>query len=329
MKYFSNFFILEDLVMEEHFIQIENNNECIYYINQTDAIQDNIEEKLMFETSENNLIEKQYEKCENDVNIEGTLENSLSGSEQICDKCVTNKEKFEKMEKHLNKINNSYQKVKKQLLSAKRIIKRLQRPSAGSKTVFNKDQRKLSSGEYIKIPLWSNKTIQKALRLRFACGSTGYKEVVHNFPLPSVRTLNRRLQNLNFNNGILHEIFYFLSIKISTFKSSLDKHYMLVFDEMSITPARTFDGSTKSYLEKATIANHKGEKNIATHALVIMLAGISSRWKQVVVYYYTSDSVDGTNLKPIICNILEKAERIGLCVHSVTSNMASANVKLW
>lgn len=108
MKYFSNFFILEDLVMEEHFIQIENNNECIYYINQTDAIQNNIEEKLMFKTSENNLIEKQYEKCENDVNIEGTLENSLSGPEQICDKCVTNKEKFEKMEKHLNKINNSY-----------------------------------------------------------------------------------------------------------------------------------------------------------------------------------------------------------------------------
>lgn len=80
MEYFSNFFILEDLVMEEQsraFIQIENNNECIYYINQTDAIQDNIEEKLMFETSENNLIEKQYEKCKNDVNIEGILENSL------------------------------------------------------------------------------------------------------------------------------------------------------------------------------------------------------------------------------------------------------------
>lgn len=75
---------------------------------------------------------------------------------------------------------------------------------------------------------------------------------------------------------------------------------MLVFDEMSITPARTFDGSIKSYLEKATIANHKGEKNIATHALVIMLGGISSRWKQVVAYYYTSDSVDGTNLKPKI-----------------------------
>lgn len=72
-----------------------------------------------------------------------------------------------------------------------------------------------------------------------------------------------------------------------------------------------------------------GDKCTATHALVFMIAGISSRWKQIIAYYYTGDSVDSTKLKSIVCSIIEKAEKIGLHVHSVTSDMGSANMALW
>lgn len=107
--------------------------------------------------------------------------------------------------KHLLKQKLSYA---KKLLSAKRIIKRLQKTiysttafSAGIKKVLDESQIKLLSGEFQKVPLWCNETIQKALKLKFV-------------PLPSLRTLNRRLQSIKFNSGILHEIIYFLSIKV-------------------------------------------------------------------------------------------------------------------
>jgi len=43
---------------------------------------------------------------------------------------------------------------------------------------------------------WSNESIIKALRLRFACGITGYEELrCQKFPLPELRTLRRKVEN--------------------------------------------------------------------------------------------------------------------------------------
>lgn len=63
----------------------------------------------------------------------------------------------------------------------------------------------------------------------------------------------------------------------------------------------------------------------ASHALVIMLAGIFSRWKQVVAYYYTPNGFNGANLKVIMETVIRKAESIGLYVHSIISDMGSVN----
>lgn len=50
---------------------------------------------------------------------------------------------------------------------------------------------------------WSDKTVQKALQVRLACGSRGYEllkdEVV---PLPSERTLQRRIEDVKFEPGV-------------------------------------------------------------------------------------------------------------------------------
>jgi len=63
--------------------------------------------------------------------------------------------------------------------------------------------------------------------------------------------------------------------------------------EMSITPSEIFDISTNTFMSYATLDNNNNEKNIVTHVLVFMLAGIASRWKQVVAYYFTGNSIDG------------------------------------
>lgn len=194
---------------------------------------------------------------------------------------------------------------------------------------FGEDQIKLFLGEYKKIPIWSNETLKKAFKYKFACGTVGYEEIALDYPLPSLRTLRRRLENLKFESGILDEVFDFLKIKTDTFQNNLDKHCAIVLDEMTIAKGLIYNTSTHSYIGKATLVNMSGKFDDATHALVIMLAGIGIRWKQIVAYYYTSNSVDGSQLKPIIYEIIKRAEEIGLLVHSVTSDMGSTNLALW
>lgn len=60
-----------------------------------------------------------------------------------------------------------------------------------------------------------------------------------------------------------------------------------------------------------------------------MLAGIFNRWKIPVAHYFTSDDVNGAILKPIVENIIQKTESIGLFVHSVTTDMGPINLAMW
>lgn len=71
---------------------------------------------------------------------------------------------------------------------------------------------------------WFNSTVMKALKLKFSSGNNGYGELLkQNILLPSLRTLRRRLQNLKFGTGVLHEVFKFLQIKIETLKNEPEK----------------------------------------------------------------------------------------------------------
>lgn len=87
--------------------------------------------------------------------------------------------------------------------------------------IFNSDQVKALSRKSTKGMSWSGATVKKALKLRFSCGSTGYEEVRSTgMPLPSARTLRRRMQTIAFGSGVLTSVFSYMKIKVS--------HYDLV-----------------------------------------------------------------------------------------------------
>lgn len=64
------------------------------------------------------------------------------------------------------------------------------------------------------------------------------------------------------------------------------------------------------------------------HTLIFILAGIFSRWKQIIAFYLTPDSYDGALLHSIVLEIIQKAENIGLYVHSVTNDIGSNNLAM-
>lgn len=70
-----------------------------------------------------------------------------------------------------------------------------------------------------------------------------------------------------------------------------EKHCALLLDEMQLTAGLDFDPTVKKPIGLATapLANPDPDKEFtyATHGLVVMLTGLSSRWKQVVAYHFT------------------------------------------
>lgn len=122
------------------------------------------------------------------------------------------------------------------------------------------------------------------------------------------------------------KFFYFLRIKVSQFKKETDKDCMLVLDEMSVIAGNIYDNSIKEMIGQITLPDHSGE---ADEALVFLIAGLATRWKQIVAYYFTNKKTRGNVYKPIIIEIIEKCEEIGLRVHSVTSDMGAPNQSMW
>lgn len=52
-------------------------------------------------------------------------------------------------------------------------------------------------------------------------------------PMPSQKVLRSRLQGLNFNPGILEDVFVFLKEKVKSF-TDFEKECLLLVDEMSM-----------------------------------------------------------------------------------------------
>lgn len=200
---------------------------------------------------------------------------------------------------------NLRKKLKQALCKVRTVSKDEQAKNKAISRFLNSDQRCLlgkvtSSNRGSK---WSQNTVKRALQLHFSCGPIGYNMLLsQNYPLPSLRTLRRRLQVLCFEPGVLCKVFYFLALKAETMTSQ-ERECCLTLDEMSITSSVEYDSRTGHFLGDVTLPSHSGP---ATHCLVFMLAGLVTRWKQPVAYHYTGNSTDGSVFADIVLEIIRE-----------------------
>lgn len=125
--------------------------------------------------------------------------------------------------------------------------------------ILNDDQIVALNRQYRRGCRWSNNTIIKALRLKMSSGSSGYRELLNqNIPLPSERTLRRKLENINFEPGICDEIFHALQQQTLQFTDDREKDCMLAIDEMSITAGEQIDQFTKCSIGLSTLPDKFG-----------------------------------------------------------------------
>ncbi|XP_065088418.1 uncharacterized protein LOC135709899 [Ochlerotatus camptorhynchus] len=194
---------------------------------------------------------------------------------------------------------------------------------------FNTDQVEVLLYDKQRPKKWSNATITESLKTKFACGKKGCENERQKYPIPSERTLQRRMEDIHpyscFESGILYGVVELLRLKVNTMKDA-DLDCGIVFDEMSIEDARSYCISSGKFYGNVTTED---QSVLASHALVFMLVGIRSRWKQVVAFHFTGNSVSEKILKNILWDIIFKVEAIGCKVHFITSDCAPGNKKLW
>ena len=192
------------------------------------------------------------------------------------------------------------------------------------KKIFGDDQIQFLKNKG-KVRKWSDDTIKKGLRLRFAAGTTAYNDLIkEGYPLPSIRTLNERTEHIKLEPGSFDEVIEMMGDKYNG-KPDHEKLFTLSLDEMSLKAGCgiEYDIRSDSYVGDSTLPGHSGE---ASKALVFQLASIGGpRVKQVIGYHLTPSSVDSTPVAEIIEDIICKTHHVGITIMVVTADAGSTN----
>ncbi|KAM7306584.1 uncharacterized protein ISCGN_010287 [Ixodes scapularis] len=197
---------------------------------------------------------------------------------------------------------------------------------------FSSIQVECIRGDGMRGGKWSDATVQMAMKLRCACGNKGYMCINENVvPLPSVRTLQRKIEHVKFWPGILTELFSSLKAKVSTMLPE-ERKAALMIDEMQITAGTDYDPSVKGLIGK--LSTKLGPKATctdgrATHAMVFMLCGMSSRWKQTVAYHLTRTSFCKLEMRNFIFTLINECEFIGIRIDAIITDMGPGNQAIW
>jgi len=173
---------------------------------------------------------------------------------------------------------------------------------------------------------WTKDEIKRALQLKLSCNTGGYTTLLkQGYELPSISTLYKHTENFAFEPGVLHEVFDLLAAKVKHLNEH-ERKCAMTLDEMSLKPGWNYDVKTGSCYGDVTLPNHSGA---ATHALVFMIGGLATHWKQALCYHFTPNSVDGAVFTDIVKQLVIMSKSIGLDVLSCTSDMGSSNLKMW
>ena len=243
---------------------------------------------------------------------------SLSGDEEDTSYCSTSSDRLvAQLEAKLRRVSEEKESVMAEYANFQLQVGKF----------FSPDQLRAvqRGGDMRGIP-WTSSTIKTALQIRFACGTAGYNLLrKQHQPLPGLRTIQRKMSTIPFQPGVLHHIFEALATKVEHMQPN-ENLCCLTLEEMSITAGYEYDPSTSQIAGTVNLPGHSGQ---ATHGLVFMLSGLTSRWKQVAAYFLTGNKTDGSIFKQIVLEIIDKATKIGLHVSAVTSDMGSSNRAMW
>lgn len=151
-----------------------------------------------------------------------------------------------------------------------------------------------------------------------------YRLLRSTFALPSRKTLMHILNKIHFSTGIVPKVMDALKSSIAKL-DSLDKHCVLMFDEISLEPSLTYDRKWDEVVGFQDIDGNKTLK-FADHALVFMVQGLRKKWKQPISFHFSQGGMNSVQLKILLKNTILALQEIGLTVVCTVCDQYAANV---
>lgn len=122
--------------------------------------------------------------------------------------------------------------------------------------------------------------------------------------LPTRQTLIAHAAGIRFKEGLNQNLMNFIKEVVSKM-GPLEKVCTIGWDEMSLTSSLHFD-HVKDYIDGFEDLGSKRTNHFATHALVFMVRGVKSAYKQPISYFLTEN-----------LNAVELGELIKLVIKAV------------
>jgi hypothetical protein len=165
-----------------------------------------------------------------------------------------------------------------------------------------------------------------ALTLNFY-SPKAYTYVRSIIPLPHPSLIRKWASNINCEPGFLGESFHILEEEA---KLDVEKRdCCLVLDAMAIRKQVLWEPSNNKYSGFVDYGHSlEAPEVIASEALVFLLVGLRSHWKQPIGYFLT-DKASAVTQSSLINTALTKASAAGLKVWCVTSDGTSTNISTY
>ena len=158
---------------------------------------------------------------------------------------------------------------------------------------------------------WSRQIIEMALGIKFR-STAAYKFLIsQGFALPSVRTLQRSIEDVCVYSGPCLTLTDLMDKKLNAMKPD-DRMATLSLDAMKISPVIRYDES-KDFIKGYEEAGSFGRSpKVADEGMAVMVRGVRSHWKQLIGYYLIRHSVKQERFLQIIFDCLRKCCEVGL-----------------
>ena len=157
---------------------------------------------------------------------------------------------------------------------------------------------------------WSKNMKLYCLSLYYKSPSA-YRFLRNTFSIPCVRTLQRIFDKFQIDCGFSADLLSVLKKRVSTM-SEKDRLCNVCIDEMSLKCGLHYNVS----------------KEISKQALVFMVTGLASNWKQSIGFFLVKTTASVHVLQTLLSECLTRLFDIGLCVKSVIFDQGASNQKL-
>ncbi|XP_063529653.1 uncharacterized protein LOC134740927 [Cydia strobilella] len=137
-----------------------------------------------------------------------------------------------------------------------------------------------------------------------------YKLLETMFALPNKRTLHRLSEKICMKPGVNPQIFSHIRNTVKHWGQQ-QKLCSIVFDEIALTPYLTYNESNDLIHGFVDVTGERKMK-FCDHALVFMVRGICSSWRQCISYHFCEGTTSTAEMQEILKQIVSEVVQTGL-----------------